>query len=194
MGPSSLATSEVGRHSMTAGRGSEPRPTSPRAALPITPPRAHLPPPPQRAGEAAPRSPSNTRGSSPEKSCEISSGTPAALVIIRTIPNPSSSIVALASPLVAFQPALRQGRDRPNFAATIKPRTRICRRPHAQQRCPAASTRFASGFRHRLASRRAEPARAGMKPPACWIVSNAVRSVMRSFVNGKASTRNGSYT
>jgi len=40
----------------------------------------------------------------------------------------------------------------------------------------------------------AEPARAVMKPPACWILSKADRSVTRSFTMGKARARNGSTT
>ena len=45
-----------------------------------------------------------------------------------------------------------------------------------------------------LMSEQALPVRTLMKPPACWILSKALRSVTRSLTSGKAFARKGSTT
>jgi hypothetical protein len=66
---------------------------------------------------------------------------------------------------------------------------------HAPQPMQAAASMAASaagfGTGRQFASC-AEPVRAVMNPPACWMRSKALRSTMRSRTTGKVFARNGS--
>src|ERR1039457_7094561 len=103
----------------------------------------------------------------------------AALVLVRAAPEPEP---------------VHRGHHREHAAVALAFLHAATHAPHPMHWAASmASSATSFGTGTELASG-AEPVRAVMNPPACWIASNALRSVTRSLMTGNGRARNGSTT